>query len=185
MKIRLPFTEQFLWDMFHLIEKTDETLSSFGMGYIPQMGDLPFCSDINMRKIYSVYEKKKRRTQFEKLVDHLKRRGYLKPKKAKTESGMIITPKGIEKILRIKRKIRPYPKRPDKKWIMVLFDIPETERELRDELRDKLWTLGFQSLQKSVWICPYDVLHELKSFIERKNLAENVKTLLVKEMNLH
>ncbi|HDH07821.1 MAG TPA: CRISPR-associated endonuclease Cas2 [Candidatus Moranbacteria bacterium] len=47
------------------------------------------------------------------------------------------------------------PKRWDKKWRIVLFDIPEKDRVFRNILRDHLKTLGFHKLQHSVFISPY------------------------------
>ncbi|MDP3645490.1 MAG: hypothetical protein Q8R25_00175 [bacterium] len=44
----------------------------------------------------------------------------------------------------------------DKRWRMVVFDIPEKYRKTRDQLRITLRSLGFVQLQASVWIYPYD-----------------------------
>ncbi|MEX2007944.1 MAG: CRISPR-associated endonuclease Cas2 [Candidatus Spechtbacterales bacterium] len=43
----------------------------------------------------------------------------------------------------------------DKKWRLVMFDIPEDERYARDVLRDKLKRMGFFQIQQSVWAYPY------------------------------
>lgn len=47
------------------------------------------------------------------------------------------------------------PKRWDKKWRIVIFDIPERNRLFRDILRDHLRTLDFFKLQNSVFVSPY------------------------------
>ena len=39
---------------------------------------------------------------------------------------------------------------------MLIFDIPERQRELRDKVRNTLKTIGFKQLQQSVWIYPFD-----------------------------
>ncbi|MEK7107065.1 MAG: CRISPR-associated endonuclease Cas2, partial [Patescibacteria group bacterium] len=44
----------------------------------------------------------------------------------------------------------------DKRWRMVIFDIPERYRKIRDKLRATLQSYGFRQLQESVWIFPYD-----------------------------
>jgi len=46
-------------------------------------------------------------------------------------------------------------KRWDKKWRILLFDIPESRKAVRDIVRHALTTLGFIQLQKSVWVCPH------------------------------
>jgi phenylacetic acid degradation operon negative regulatory protein len=42
----------------------------------------------------------------------------------------------------------------DKKWRIVLFDIPESQRTVRQLFRLKLMDLGVRMLQSSVWITP-------------------------------
>lgn len=49
----------------------------------------------------------------------------------------------------------PRPKRWDKKWRVLVFDIPETRRSLREKVRRTLMEVGFIRLQDSVWIFPY------------------------------
>ena len=48
------------------------------------------------------------------------------------------------------------PKKWDKKWRVIIFDIPERKRDVRTEVRTILSQAGFQRLQDSVWIYPYD-----------------------------
>ena len=50
----------------------------------------------------------------------------------------------------------PKPKRWDRQWRIVIFDIPERRRKIRDHLRMMLESIGFLKLQESVWIYPYD-----------------------------
>jgi len=47
-------------------------------------------------------------------------------------------------------------KRWDKRWRVVIFDIPEYRRGTRDKLRLTMRTAGFYRLQDSVWLYPYD-----------------------------
>lgn len=48
------------------------------------------------------------------------------------------------------------PKRWDGRWRVVLFDIPERRRGVRNQLRKFMQEFGFVRLQDSVWIYPYD-----------------------------
>jgi len=48
------------------------------------------------------------------------------------------------------------PKRWDKKWRILIFDIPERRRALRARIRRTIVSVGFMRLQKSVWVYPYD-----------------------------
>ena len=62
----------------------------------------------------------------------------------------------------------------DKKWRIVLFDIPETKRKIRDALRKKLKNLGFLEFQKSVFIYPYPARDEINFIINYFNIEYNV-----------
>lgn len=48
------------------------------------------------------------------------------------------------------------PKKWDGKYRLVIFDIKEGKRKIRDDLRRWLEQLGFFKLQNSVWIYPYE-----------------------------
>ena len=48
------------------------------------------------------------------------------------------------------------PLRWDKKWRVLIFDIPEKQKELRDKVRNTLQAIGFKWLQDSVWVYPHD-----------------------------
>ena len=48
------------------------------------------------------------------------------------------------------------PKRWDRKWRVLIFDIPERRKGLRPKIRYTLKAIGFVRLQDSVWAYPYD-----------------------------
>lgn len=58
------------------------------------------------------------------------------------------------------------PKQWDKKWRVILFDIPETQKRLRDVLRGHLKNLGLMEFQKSVFVHPYECKNEIDFIIE-------------------
>lgn len=47
-------------------------------------------------------------------------------------------------------------KRWDKRWRIILFDIPERRRKVRDALRRFMTDYGFVRLQDSAWVYPHD-----------------------------
>jgi hypothetical protein len=49
----------------------------------------------------------------------------------------------------------PTPARWDKRWRVLIFDIPEPRRKRRTEVRSILVSAGFVRLQDSVWLYPY------------------------------
>jgi DNA-binding transcriptional regulator PaaX len=48
------------------------------------------------------------------------------------------------------------PKKWDGKWRIVSFDIAQARRFARTQLRHTLQEIGFERLQDSVWVFPYD-----------------------------
>ena len=58
------------------------------------------------------------------------------------------------------------PKKWDGRWRMLIFDIPEKRKSLREKIRVTLSNIGFVKLQDSVWIYPYsceDLINLLKA----------------------
>jgi len=69
-----------------------------------------------------------------------------------------ITEKGkqVLALASMQKKQAGKPKRWDGRWRVVLFDIPERRRGIRNQLRQFMQEYGFVRLQDSVWIYPYD-----------------------------
>jgi len=69
-----------------------------------------------------------------------------------------LTEKGERKLrlLELHNYQIPKPKRWDKRWRVLIFDIPEKRKGLREKIRRTLSAVGFVRLQDSVWIYPYD-----------------------------
>lgn len=53
----------------------------------------------------------------------------------------------------------------DGKWRIVIFDIPEQKRIIRNLFRRNLKKWGFKHLQKSVWISKRNVFDKLEAYI--------------------
>lgn len=67
----------------------------------------------------------------------------------------------------------------DKKWRLVMFEIPETNRALRDKLRRNLSNLGLGILQAGVWISPQPIDREIKEIDEKLKLGSQMKYFVV------
>jgi len=75
-----------------------------------------------------------------------------------TEGFLKLTPKGEAKLRQLELheyKIKK-PKRWDKKWRLLIFDIREERKILREKIRRTLIAIGFIRLQDSVWVYPHD-----------------------------
>jgi len=86
-----------------------------------------------------------------------------------------LTDPGKDRALWIKMKMSNEPW--DGKWRVVIWDIPEKRRVTRDLLRYKLKILGFQRLQKSVWISKKNCTEELRDFIKKVGIKNWVVVL--------
>lgn len=183
--MKLPITEQFLWSLYEAAEKVGDALSSA----TPPMGikeaSAPYLSALK-RRYERKYQNKKRRKSFQKFIYYLKKKGYIRIKSLEESQAVLLTQKGREKAIKAKfRKAgQEKSKRKDGKCIMVFFDIPEKKRRKRDLLREHLQFLGYEMLQRSVWICPYDVLEETKMLIREYGLDSYVNLFLIKEQDI-
>jgi hypothetical protein len=174
--MKLPITDKFLWDIYNFVEKVD---SSRGI-LRPMTMKEALCPDF--RKLKEDYERKMDRKNFNQLICYLKRKGYIRAKNLEGKKAILLTKQGIDKAIRAKLQMTKKRKRKDGRWIMLIFDIPENKRNLRYLLTSTLSFLGYQMFQKSVWVCPYDVLKETEVFIVRNALDEYVRIFLVEEI---
>jgi len=67
----------------------------------------------------------------------------------------------------------------DGKWRLVIFDIPHAKKRAREAFRIKLQQLGFYSLQKSVFIIPYECEKEIEFVCEALDIRRYVLMLYV------
>ena len=65
----------------------------------------------------------------------------------------------------------------DKKWRIVIFDIPEELHKNRNYFRAKIKNLGFYMLQKSVFVFPYPCEEELNEICNRLNISDYVDVI--------
>ncbi len=71
------------------------------------------------------------------------------------------------------------PRRWDGKWRVLIFDIPERQRAVRDRIRITLFKIGFVRLQQSVWMYPYDC-EDLITFLKADfKVGKSVRYLVV------
>lgn len=74
------------------------------------------------------------------------------------------------------------PKKWDKLWRLVIFDIPEVHKKARDAMTYKLKDIGFYPVQKSVFIFPHDCKNEIDFICEYFKIRDYVNYLVIKEI---
>jgi len=99
--------------------------------------------------------------------------------------SLILSDNGKQKVLtyeiesiRIKR-----PKNWDRKWRLIIFDIPEKFKKVREAMRYKLKQLGFYQLQKSVFVFPYECQDEADFLIEFYDIRPYVRQVIAEKID--
>lgn len=124
--------------------------------------------DFNPFPRYSVYTQvydipKAERTRVRSGVYSLQRGGFARWNK--DTQTVCLTERGVAEVIKYVMKNKFSTVKWDGKWRIITFDIKEKTRGDRNYLRRQLRWIGFQELQKSVWVFPYEVRDELKEFI--------------------
>lgn len=119
------------------------------------------------------------RQVFYNTLNRLKKQGFLQEVEEAGNKKIKVTLKGKIKIFKYLRKSRKW----DGKWRIVVFDIPEIKKKMRDFFREKLHELGYRKLQESVWISPYNIADKTEELIELCAAKPYIHYLLVEELD--
>lgn len=100
---------------------------------------------------------------FSKTIYRLKKDKFIDCYNHNNEKYIELTKKGIERVrVYITDEVKiPIPEEWDNKWRIIIFDIPNEKKTVRDILASKLKKLGFFRLQKSVFVYPYECKTEI------------------------
>jgi len=133
-----------------------------------------------------VKERRKRKYSRKKVYDafyNLRKQGLIKIQKRNHQIYITLTEKGRKKVswLQIDKLKIERPKRWDKKWRVIIFDIAQVKKIYREAFRGKLKVLGFYPLQKSVWVHPFDCQAEIDLLKDFFGLSENELRLIIAE----
>lgn len=71
----------------------------------------------------------------------------------------------------------------DGKWRLVIFDIPEKHKKLRNVFRARLRQWQFVPWQKSVWASKKNIAIELRNFIKETQLENWVKVVVSSDVD--
>jgi len=145
-------------------------------------------SPYGQRKIYRAISKKWKRIdreKFRKNISALQRSKHVSIKQNSDGSyTYVLSGKGKSKALTYQFQEMKIPKHKwDKKWRLVMFDIPEDHKKARDALRHKLKVLGFRELQKSVFVLPYRCQNEIEFVIEFFRIRKYVRYAVLESID--
>jgi len=115
---------------------------------------------------------------------NLKKQNYIRVYKKDGKDVVEITKEGRKKILQYdfeNLKLKKQ-KKWDGLWRVVMFDIPEDNKNARRALSNKLKSIGFYKFQKSVFIYPYKCGDEIQFVANYFKVKRYVKCMLVNEI---
>lgn len=121
---------------------------------------------------YGWMPEKYKKHHFNHLVWRNLKTGYVEKIIKNDVPYLRLTSQGQQKIQRDFPLLTIQKGRWDKKWRIVVFDIEETSKRIRERLRNKLKELGFGMLQKSVFISPYNIAQDFLEFLENLGLTD-------------
>jgi phenylacetic acid degradation operon negative regulatory protein len=108
-------------------------------------------------------------------ISRLKRRGVLEPMKSGRAAGYSLSTSALD-VLR-EGDTRIFDRRragTAEGFVLVVFSIPESEREKRHTLRTTLSGLGFGTAAPGVWVAPGYLRDEVSRTLERRGLSAYV-----------
>lgn len=110
---------------------------------------------------------------------------YITIHKGSVRNTIEITEKGKARIARgALFDLKPRrAKKWDRKWRIVLFDVPNHMKSARDAFAATLKSFGFERLQKSVFICPYPCEEELKVVADYFDISECVDIIVAEHIS--
>lgn len=116
-------------------------------------------------------------TNFCRNIRRLEQKGFLE----KSERGFAITPRGLKKVKIMSIENDNWTqKKWDGYWKLVIFDVPEEKKNVREMLRGFLVRKGFYRLQDSVFISPFADLDALNFIRHEYGVSKNVNILISK-----
>lgn len=109
-------------------------------------------------------------------VSRLKRRDVLTPLRHGKAAGYALDGVSLEILAEGDSRIFEHSRAEvEDGWLLVVFSVPETERDKRHELRASLTRLGFGTAAPGIWIAPATLAGETRRTLERRGLSAYVE----------
>lgn len=140
-------------------------LLDMGDGFLDGIYDVIAHPHMNFSKYNGSY------ASFYKSTRNLNKHGLVRLSEKQGKLSAKLTKQGYElanRLLILELPINRI-KKWDGMWRVVIFDIPETHKIVREVLREKLKFLGFMQIQKSVFVIPWpckEAIRTLQNFYQ-------------------
>ena len=131
------------------------------------------------------WEDAKKRGLLKSTIKRLEKQKLVSWKEKDEELQLTLEEKGIKRVL--KYKIDQLAIKETNRWDglfrIVTFDIPEDRRIVREVFRKKLIELGFQKLQKSVFVIRFPCKDEIDFLRHSLEISPNVLYIVAKDIS--
>lgn len=116
------------------------------------------------------------RREFVRVLAYMRRQKLIKTNSENYLYGIAITKKGSQRVKNAEIEDIKIIKSEkwDKKWRLVFYDIPESKKYERQMLSRKLREIGFQLMQRSIWVCPYECRKQIEDITGHYQIAKYV-----------
>jgi DNA-binding transcriptional regulator PaaX len=134
------------------------------------------------KKLFDELDERQRRREISRLKSYMKTRGLVR---GDYDHGIELTKKALRRIKNVEYKNLSVVcnAKWDGTWRLVLFDIPEQKRANRVGFTRKLQELGFQILQQSIWIYPYEAKDEVYIVAKHHRVEEWVTYIITSHID--
>lgn len=120
------------------------------------------------------------RTEVGRVIKRLEKQEMISISEKDGKVRIEITEKGKNRLLEYDfENITLNAKRPDGKWRLIVFDIPENKKRSRDAFRRKLLQLGCVRLQDSVFASAYPIKKEVDFLCHFLDISDFVTLAVV------
>lgn len=135
------------------------------------------------KNVYGFIPRRYTRNNFLQMVSRSLKTGDIEKIVKDGKAYLRLTSAGKNKVKR-DFPITNLTKKWNKRWVIIIFDIAEKSRKVRDTLREKIRNIGFGMLQESVWITALPIGEDAREFINTLGLSENVFVMEVSHLIL-
>lgn len=170
------------------IERPDITVAQVVLLVLAQKGKLPYRSIIS-HPLTGILSAQRTGNSYYTALARLKSRGQI----VRVDGKYELTPRGEyaalkafirkEFVLQERSAEEPKIQKWDGKWRLVLFDVPESKRPLRDYLRSVLRRVGCYPLMRSLWVHPHKLPLYIQHLLEDPTYRKYAKMMTTSDID--
>lgn len=142
----------------------------------------PNAVGVVLKRLDPILNSNARQKEFKRLLAYMERSQLVELRTTEDGASVMLTQKGIKRLNTLEiTNITIAPQKVwDKKWRMVIFDIPRKRQTARANLLNHLHRLGFFQLKQSVWVYPFPCTDEILLLCEEFEITPYVTFAVAK-----